>query len=750
MENLLQHRSQWGWKTWCRGAAAVVLAGAVLGVAEAQQPVAVSVPAETVAAVTPAAGLIDIQADSLSYDAARRVVIARGGVKVTRGTDSVSADYAEVDTAAEKVYARGNILIEYLGNVWKGEEATYNFRTGEGDFGTFEAYAPPYHLTARDSRRASPRLMELDGLMLTTCEPDNPEYSIRASSATLEDNRILRAKNVRFQLGPVPFFWFPYVRANIEELAKFEFTPGWSSSMGPFLLTAYNQPINDVLRSRTHVDVRQKRGLGLGQDFLWKDPDGAYDGMVRLYYTRDSRPWKDDNQRLQREELIDEQRYWLQLRDRHNLTDRDYLITELNYVSDPWLLNDFFDDEYQKNVQPENRVTLSHRGDRYTAGVGLNLRLNDFYGNVNRLPEVFLNFNRQQIFETPLYYEGANTLSYLDRVYPDHEDREGYDAFRFDTYNMVYWPTRQFGFLSVMPRAGYRGTFYSKTIERSVVTNVVAVTNDLGVVIGTTNVVEELLRDGDAVWRSLPELGVESSFKAFGDLYRGPTGIEQDEDLRHIAEPYANYTLRFEPNALPGELWQFDGVDRLDYRNDLRLGMRNYLQTKRRGSPHNLIYADVFSTLNMDPDEDQEALGDIGFRTEWRPISWFKWDFDGAYDTQDSSVRTFSTQAEVRNGDLFTVGVDYRLARDVRELVAGDLTLFPGQRWSGRVYVRMDLEDSQVEEHSYYVVHRTRCLGIGLGLRVRPEQDADSEDNYTVWFRIWPLAFPSFASSIGN
>lgn len=715
------------------------------------QPVVAAPPPAPLATAAALSGLIDIQADDLSYDAARRLVIAKGNVKVVRGTDSVSGDYVEIDTATEQVSARGNLAIVYQGNTWKGQEATYNFKTGQGDFGTFEAHVPPYYVTARDSRRLSPRMVELEGVMMTTCEPDHPEYSVRASSATLEDNQTLRAKNVRFQLGPVPFFWFPYVKADVDMFDNFEFTPGASSDMGVFLLTAYKHSINDVFATRTHVDVREKRGVGVGEDLLWKDPEGGdYAGKLRLYYADDQNPWRDEEQRAEREALADSDRYWLHLEDRHNLTDRDYLITELNYVGDPWVLSDFFDDEYQKNVQPENRVTLSHRGDLYTAGVGMNMRLNDFYGNVDRLPEVFLNFNRQQILDTPLYYEGQNTLSYLNRAFAEQEDEERYDAFRLDTAHMVYWPTRQFGFLSLIPRAGYRGTYFSKTLERSSVTNIVAVTNGLGAVIGTTNSVEELVRDGAAVWRSLPEVGAETSFKAFGDLYHGPTGIEEDEDLRHIAEPYANYTLRFEPNVLPDELWQFDAVDELDEANELTLGLRNYLQTKRAAAPHNLVFADVFTTLQMDPAEDEETLGDIGFKTELRPWSWFSWDFDGAYDTQESNFRTFSTQAEVSNADVFTFGVDYRYARDGRDKIAGDLTLLPEQKWSFRVYGRMDIEESTVEEHSYYVIHRTRCLGIGLGVRIRPEAAADGADDYTVWFRIWPLAFPSFASSLGG
>ena len=229
--------------------------------ASAQQPVRTAKPSERLTAA-PLAGLIDIQADDLSYDAARQLVIARGNVVVTRGTDSVAGDYAEIDTATEQITARGHLKIEYMGNTWEGDEATYNFKTGVGDFGAFEVYAPPYHITATDSKRISPHMMELKGVMLTTCDPDAAEYSVRASSATLEDNETLRAKNVRFHLGPVPFFWFPYVKANADYFANFEFTPGWSSDMGPFLLTTYNYPINDTFTSHTHVDVRQKRGLG--------------------------------------------------------------------------------------------------------------------------------------------------------------------------------------------------------------------------------------------------------------------------------------------------------------------------------------------------------------------------------------------------------------------------------------------------------------------------------------------------------
>ena len=115
---------------WRRTAAVTLAIAALTLAARGQQPIVAPAPLPENNVAASLAGLLDIQADNLSYDATRRLVIARGNVQVVRGTDSVRADYAEVDTAKEEVHALGNILIQYQGNTWKGEEASYNFKTG--------------------------------------------------------------------------------------------------------------------------------------------------------------------------------------------------------------------------------------------------------------------------------------------------------------------------------------------------------------------------------------------------------------------------------------------------------------------------------------------------------------------------------------------------------------------------------------------------------------------------------------------
>jgi hypothetical protein len=151
-------------------------------------------------------------------------------VKVTRGTDSVSGDYAEVDTATEQITARGTSADHLPGQRLEGRGGHLQLQDGRGGFRRVRGLCAAVPRDAADSRRVSPRLMELEGRDADHLRAGAPEYSVRASSATLEDGKILRLKNVRFQLGPIPFFWFPYLRANVEALANFEFTPGASST----------------------------------------------------------------------------------------------------------------------------------------------------------------------------------------------------------------------------------------------------------------------------------------------------------------------------------------------------------------------------------------------------------------------------------------------------------------------------------------------------------------------------------------
>ncbi len=700
---------------------------------------------------------VTVDADQMEYFQEQHVIVGRGHVVIERGHERLLADFVKVHTDTEIAEARGNITLDREGAVWRGEELTYNFRTHQGDFGAFVAFYDPFFVRADESKRVSTNEFVLHNATLTTCDGDEPQFKMRAGEARIVDGATLKAYNAVPYLFGIPFFWLPYWQRSLDpELVTFYLVPGYSSRMGAFALTGYGYRLGDGLRGITHVDVRSQRGVGLGQDFIWKDtaPAKKYEGILRGYWMDDKDPFYHEDSEV-REGTTKNQRYRLHLRHSQTLSDRDALMGEANYLSDPYVIEDFFDNEFRNQVQPENRLSVMHRGDAFSAGLLANVRLNDFYENINRMPEANFEVNQLKLGNTPLYYESQNSAGFLQHVYPKATDTNStapanYDAFRMDTVQTIYYPTRNFDFLNIIPRVRYEGTVYSKTYMPQITTNLTVVSTPVitakgtNTVLTTTNTITTTLHDSGAGMRHLPQFGIESSFKAFRVLDDAPTGIGRDVGLRHVAEPYVNYTFQPEPNLRPGELPQFDAVDALDMQHDIQLGMRNKLQTKRRGYVHNLVDADVYTYYRFEqPPGQTNDFSDVYTLTRLRPVDWLMLDFDAAFNPYTSEFDFFNTQLALLDEDESRIALEHRYTKDNNNLLSAELMLFPHDRWSFRVYGRYDLENSQLQEHSYLVQHKNDCLGIGVGLR--------RLDNDTMfWVQLWLTAFPQMAADLGR
>ncbi|MFH0909422.1 MAG: LPS assembly protein LptD [bacterium] len=683
-----------------------------------------------------------ITADSLEYLQDRKLMIGTGNVVVNQGADTLSADYMTLQTETQDAYARGNVVYRRGTTVWQGQELKYNLKTRKGDFGEFSSVVPPYFITARESKRISTNEVLLKDVTITTCAGDNPEYMIRAREARLIDGNRIRAKGVTLRYRGVPFFYLPKLARRLDAHDTwFEFVPGYSSRNGLYLLSAYNFRMGRQALGTTHLDYRSNRGWGAGQDFAWKATNDLWSGNFSAYYADDDEPFKDENEEALYKAVEDNQRYRLKLSDFHTLAERDYVITELNYLSDPNVVKDFFDDEYRAETQPENRISLTHRGDRYSAGILLNKRLNDFYENVDRLPEVNFDLQRVRVGESPIYYETENSAAQLEKVFPDSALLDDYDATRVDSRHTFFYPTRQFEFLTLIPRAGYRGTYYSDTFQSNDLVTTTLVTDTNGVTTVTTNRTPVFEAGGSDV-RSLYEVGFETSFKAHR-TWNDVIVLGQDDGFRHIAEPFANYTYVPEPNLRPFDLPQFDSVDQLDRRNDVRFGVRNKFQTKRRGRVHDLMDFNLFTTYRLDPEPIEEDFADISFDAEFRIWDWLPIDFDGSYDQYNSEFSRFNSQITYLADDQSSASLEYRYQRDVQDQAAVELVLFPNAKWSFQFYQRYDIDNNRLDEHEYFVQRKTDCLGYGIGFR-------QTDSDYQVWVRLFLLAFPDSNIKLGQ
>lgn len=733
---------------WVGAAAAVLVTLATPALA--QRPRTAATPAAPVAA--PAADVmtdpnqIETTANRLNYDRERGVVEGIGNVVLKRGDVELRADYVRVDVNTEQAQAFGDVTLTRGTDVWSGPKLDYNFRTGATVSEQMKLNAAPFYVRAERSERLEDGRYVLYNAWASTCDPEteNVDFHVTARRMELVQDDYLKAKNAIWWFGRVPSMWVPYWYRSLDSDYGFNIEPGYASRHGYYLKTSYKYRLTPNVKGRTHLDYYEKRGVALGQDFRWNYEQGRHTGQVKSYYVDDQEPMQQED--IDAGRVIEPDRYRVKLTDSYIITPRDIVLTRGQYLSDVDFLEDFYRKEYRLERQPDNYVNYTHRGDTYTAGVLARSRLNDFYSSVNRLPEASYELYQQPVFDTDLYYESLTAAAFLQQTYEKTSDNEDYDAFRFDTKHTVYYPEKAFGFLNYVPRAGVRGTYYSATPLPIYVVDPDLITN---VVNGVTNVVSQPgtgepriagYEDGGADTRGVVELGMETSYKAFG-LYDTAYG-----ERRHILEPFANYTLIPEPNLTPDQLYQFDSVDTVDETHTVRLGTRNKWQEKRETGAFDLADVEISTVWLIHREEDTDPFQFVYWDAEFRPVDPIGLTFDGAYSLQDDELDTFNTWLEIWGKPDLEASLMHRYRRDDSSLLYGDVTFFPEAKWSLNTYGRYEFEESRLDQVGGSIAHRFTCIGLKLGGEYLPgftrTDGSEQKEEYEFMLEFWLTAFP--------
>ncbi len=738
---------------------------------------------------------LQVQADILELEGAQQLALASGHVHIHKETENLRCDHAVINLQTLDVVADGNVAFERGSDLWVGDKLRYNFQNHAGDFGGFTAYLAPFYVRAKTSYQTSEREYVLEKVQLTPCEGEHPKAYLYARKARIDPGHHIRASHVVLYVGGVPVMYAPYWSQNLGDPNFISMVPGYSRRMWVYLLTAFNYRITKKVEMASHVDLRMRRGIAIGQDLMWSasgnakglsterymktapegpwsflsrnnwtelesqqqiaDDEDAWFGDAIAYYAQDA--WPNEG----KAQSIDEERYRMRLYHSHNLGDHDYFLAQLNYLSDPKIIEQYFREEYKAAPEPDNYIVLGHRADHYALSLEIDQRLNDFFSSLNRSPLLTLDISRQAIGDSPFYYQGKTTAGYFSQEWKSQEtNQQDYSAFRFDTDHMIYYPNKLFGFLTLTPRIGYRGTWYSATrrdhnnslaqpLPDKAATP--AISNGVPETSSTTNILTERL---GAQYRNLGQFGVESSLKAFKIWETYPGDVIND--VRHIAEPYLNYTLVPKPNLASNSLYQFDGGDALGMENDIRFGMRNKIQTKRR-SIYELIYLDVFTRYRLEREENQNAFSNIAFEVRSTPFDWLKLKIDGEYDAYEQSWQALNTRLTLLDHTFWSYDLEHRYKESASSLLYNAFTIAPNVNWSFTIYCRYELEDDSklalpgLEECGLSVQRSFGCLTARIGMDWRREENPQggNDNDYDVWLQFWFTDFPKVRVDAG-
>lgn len=664
------------------------------------------------------------------------------GVLVIYGPAVLTAQHAEIDREAGDVKAQGNVILQREGGqLWRGEELHYNFKTRVISGEIFRAGHPPFFV-AGENLVSNPtnRTYTATNTFVTTDDHFIPGYRIKASKIIVSPGESIEARDAVVYLGRVPVMYYPYYRRALDRHPNhYDFLVGYRGSWGGYLLNTYNWYWNERIDGALNFDIRTKRGFAGGPDFHWQDPTFG-EGIFRYYYAND---WDTEETFGFKEPESDRHRILFahQAFLTSNLTAKAYV----SYHTDPFVIREFFESEYHANAQPRSFVEVDQSWQNWNLNALTQFRVNDFQETVERLPDIKLTGLRQQIGPSPFFYESESSAGYFRHLYPAETNfyspflTNNFAATRVDTYHEVLLPKNFFGWLNIIPRVGQRITYYSEANERGATTD------------------EEV--------RSVFNTGAEVTWKASRVYRDADSDLLDVRGLRHIIEPSFNYVYVPVPNKSPRELPQFDtelptsrllpigfpdynSIDSIDSQSVLRLGLRNRLQTKREDGPDDLLRWALYTDWRLAERHGQSSFSDVYSDVDFHPRTWMTINSETRYGVDRGKLNEANHTLTLHPNETWSVSLGHRYRRDSDELgrghdiLLGTLYWRLNQNWGFRVQHHYEMRD-EIMEYQYYTVYRDfRSWTGSLTFRVREGNFEDTD--YTVAFALSLKAMPRF------
>jgi LPS-assembly protein len=651
----------------------------------------------------------------------------------------LAADRGEIDMNTGDAVLAGNVTVQRLDQIWRGEEIRYNFLTGLVETESFRTGRPPFFAEAQGlAADPAQQVYRATGALVTTEDVTRPRTRIQAASITIAPGRYLSARHAVFYVEGLPLFYLPYVRYNLDRDSNhFRFTPGYRTLYGPYLLGAYNWWWGDRLSGVVHMDYRVKRGLAGGPDVLY-DAGRWGRGDLRFYYLNDQDAGATSTTN---NASIPDDRNRLYFTHQATLRTNLHGTLAIRSQSDAFVTRDFLEAEYRQHPQPPSFLDLRQRWDHFTLSLAAQPQVNDFFETVERLPEIRLTGLRQQIGSSPFFYEGDNSVGYYQRRFVTDNPSNDFSAFRADTFHQVVIPVTLFGWLNLTPRVGGRLTHYGETEEDD----------------------PTLASQNRAVFNT----GAELSFKASQVWPAARSRFLDMDGVRHIVQPAVHYVYVPRPNARPAELPQFDtewpslrllpidfpdyhAIDAIDARNVLRLGLSNKLQTKRRGQVDHLLHWSVFTDWRLDQEPGQYTFSDLFSDLDLKPRSWLILSSETRFDLEQSRFRYAQHLVTFTPGDRWSWSLGHRYLQDEPDLgfPLGNNLLTSrfyyrfNQNWGARLSHHYEARDGTLEEQYYTLYRDFRNWTGALTFRVRDNRNDDLDYGVAATFSL--KAFPAF------
>jgi lipopolysaccharide export system protein LptA len=561
---------------------------------------------------------------------------ARGNVAIHTGDADIYSDSATYNPKTHDVVAEGHVRIYRTTGTFVGERAIYNTETKEIHAVDIKTDKQPYLVAGEKITTISEGAFMVSKGAFTTHDSDHPDFRLQAKTMRVYENDRVIFQNVTFYVRNVPIFWWPYMYQSLDDSFSYMISPAYLSSWGPSILGRVTMPLTDDIKAMFRLDYRSRRGVAVGfEPDIRFGADKQSWARIRTYFLKDENP--DINRTSVARPDISEGRYRVSLQSRTKFTEDIYGIANITKLSDEFLLQDFFQSEFQLNPKPDNIVAVTKTNPNYTLTAIGRFQANNFFETTERLPEVVLDVKRLPVFGGPIFYEGETGLAELRRNFESDSGKHDYSTLRLDSFHQFTYPNTFFGWLSVVPRVGFRATYYDKTRDLGK-TPIMPSGSPFIPDFLNIDPKEPVFYAGNKL-RTVFNGGVESSFKITRTWEGAQSSALGLDGLKHVIQPFTNFSWVTSSMSDPAEILQFDRyqaatqlrpidfpqfttIDSIDNWTIWRIGVRNRLLTRRDDSTVSWLDIETYMDVNFDNPFDKTQYSNLFNRLSFTPVPW--------------------------------------------------------------------------------------------------------------------------------
>jgi lipopolysaccharide assembly outer membrane protein LptD (OstA) len=686
------------------------------------------------------------------------------GAVLSNSTGQITMERGWENDMTGEVEAEGDVTILDHGHIWRGTNFIYNLKNGEVRSGSFKSVQGAFSLSGEGLRGNRDNVYTATNAHVTTDDYERPAYHIRAKRITIKIGEYFEAHDATLYWGNIPVFYFPYYKRSLgQHPNNFEFVPGYRSIFGPYLLSAYNWYGNGVMDGTVHFDVREERGVAGGPDLNFHLSQWG-EAAFRYYYINDQKPSADGIAAPHLGSNRQRSTFYYLVQPTSNFTAE----VVANYQSDPLVLRDFFENEYNTNVEPISFAEAEQLWPNYNLDMMVQPRLVNYFETVERLPDIKLSGLRQEVGQTPLFYENESSVGYFKRAFSDtnslfyltnftlnplamgfrttNNPGSDYSASRFDTFHQFTLPQTFFGWLNITPNVGGRFTYYSDVDGPPIHTNQQA--------------------------RAIFNTGVDVNFKVSKVYEDAESDFFDLHELRHIMQPEVDYSYVPSPTRSTNQVPQFDyqspslrllpidfpdynNIDSIGRRDVVRLMLRNKLQTKRASGVEDFLNWSIYTDWNLQP-RANKPWSDLYSDLDLRPRTWLTFSSSTRYDMESNRWREAIERVVVQPSTAwsFAVRYDYLINNDpefqtyIGEDLPGhnliDLSLYyrMNENWGVHIGEQYEAQYGGLQQQLYSIYHDMRSWTAALLFRVT--EGPGQPNDFTVALTFSLKAYPRY------